>query len=330
MDFDLSEDQREIERTAKEMLAARSDTSVVRAAAEARAVEEGLWREVSALGWPGIATAEEHGGQGLGLVELCVLLEQAGFALAPIPMLPSACAALMISAAGSERQRERWLPSLASGEALGAIGARGEGGLIAGAQEADVIVAMQDDGSASLLDARAAEVRPLRSIDPLRSCGEVDGEGEPLPGDVALGAQTVAVAISAECVGVCQRALEMTVSYVKDRKQFGVPVGSFQAVSHRCAEMLLHTESARSALYGAAWAADAAPERLPAAASLAKAVSAEAAVSVTSSAIQAHGGIGFTWEADVHWLYKRAQLNAQLMGGAAAHRLALAQAIGIA
>jgi alkylation response protein AidB-like acyl-CoA dehydrogenase len=117
----------------------------------------------------------------------------------------------------------------------------------------------------------------------------------------------------------------MTLEYVKGRKQFGVPVGSFQAVSHRCAQMLLQTESVRSTAYYAAWAADADPARLPEAAALAGAAAAESGREVTASAIQAHGGIGFTWEADVHWLYKRAQLDAALLGGSRRHRAALAR-----
>jgi alkylation response protein AidB-like acyl-CoA dehydrogenase len=131
-------------------------------------------------------------------------------------------------------------------------------------------------------------------------------------------------------VGVCQRALDMTVAYVSERKQFGVPVGSFQAVGHRCAQMLLHTESARSAAYFAAWAGDAAPERLAEACGLACATAAEAGVEVTGSAIQAHGGIGFTWEADVHWLFKRAQMDAALLGNASAHRIVLARGVAAA
>ena len=131
--------------------------------------------------------------------------------------------------------------------------------------------------------------------------------------------------LAAEVLGICQRALEMTLEYVKNRKQFGVAVGSFQAVSHRCAEMLRHTESVRSTAYFAAWAADADPDRLPEAAALAAAAAAEAGREVTASAIQAHGGIGFTWEADVHWLYKRAQLDVALLGGARRHRATLAR-----
>ena len=122
-----------------------------------------------------------------------------------------------------------------------------------------------------------------------------------------------------------QRALDMTLEFVKERKQFGVPVGSFQAVSHKAAEMLRNVESTRSTAYFAAWAADADPERLPEAAALAGASAADNGREATASAIQAHGGIGFTWEADVHWLYKRALVDTALLGGARRHRAALAR-----
>jgi alkylation response protein AidB-like acyl-CoA dehydrogenase len=332
VDFDLSDEQREIQATARELLGARCDAAAVRAAAEARGTDTALWEEVSRLGWPGIAVAQQHRGQGLGLVDLCVVLEQAGAALAPIPLLQSVGAALMLSHAGSAEQQERWLGALATGRAIGGFGMQSERAcLIAGGAEAEVVVTIDAAGGAHLIEATDGTVSPLVSIDPLRAYGDaVQGERSPLTGDAAIAALMVAVAVAAECVGLCQRALEMTLSYVKERKQFDTPVGAFQAVSHRCAEMLLHTEQARSALYYAAWASDAEPQRLPAAASLAKALASEAALSVTASAIQAHGGIGFTWEADLHWLYKRAQLNAQLMGGASEHRRRLAQVLGIA
>ena len=144
------------------------------------------------------------------------------------------------------------------------------------------------------------------------------------PGDVGAGVDRALVAVGSELVGVCDRALEMTVAYVKERKQFGVPVGAYQAVSHRCAQMLLDTEKARSTAAFAAWTADADPERLAEAAAMAKAAASDAGREVTASAIQAHGGIGFTWEADVHWLFKRAQIDAALLGGAKRHRARLA------
>jgi alkylation response protein AidB-like acyl-CoA dehydrogenase len=149
-----------------------------------------------------------------------------------------------------------------------------------------------------------------------------------LEGDVAAALDRALVAVSAELVGVCQRALDMTVEYVKERKQFGVPVGTFQAVHHAAAQMLIDTEGGRAATYYAAWAADAEPERLPMAAAMAKAWTSDGGRSVTGSAIQLHGGIGFTWEADVHWLYKRAQLDSALLGSAGAQRSRIALLAG--
>jgi alkylation response protein AidB-like acyl-CoA dehydrogenase len=326
MHFDLTEDQKEIKRVARELLAARSSFERVRAAAEAGAdYDPDLWEELCALGWPGIAVAEQHGGQGLGMVELAVLLEELGYACAATPFLPTAAGAAAIQTCGSEQQRARWLPMLASGEATAGIGTRA---LCADGMGAAVVVVLlegEDGGSAVLVE--GADVEPLEAIDPTRRYATVSGgEIEPLNGDGGPGsiaADLVRVAVAAEVVGIAQRALDMTLAYVKERRQFGVPVGAFQAVQNRCAQMLLDVESARSTALFAAWAAGAAPERLPEAAALAAAAAADAGRSVTASAIQAHGGIGFTWEADVHWLYKRAQLDAALLGGARRHRARL-------
>jgi alkylation response protein AidB-like acyl-CoA dehydrogenase len=321
MDFDLTEDQREIKNVAREMLAARSPFAKVREAAEAAEYDDALWREIVELGWPGIAVAEEHGGQGLGAVELAVLLEELGYACAASPFLATAVAAAVIQAGGSDEQRGRWLPGLISGELRAGLGSPD---LVIDGHGADVVVLLEDDG-ARLVAGEQAESEPLVAIDPTRRFATVrgEGDGEPLAADAA---DRVRAAIAAEVVGVCQRALEMTLDYVKERKQFGVPVGSFQAVSHRCAQMLLHTESARSTAYYAAWAAEAEPERLGEAAALAAAAAATGAREVPASAIQAHGGIGFTWEADVHWLYKRGEVDRALLGGAKRHHAVLARA----
>jgi alkylation response protein AidB-like acyl-CoA dehydrogenase len=318
MDFDLNDEQKEIKRVARELLTARSPFAKVREAAEAGAYDPALWSELVELGWPGIAVSSEHGGQELGAVGLAVLLEELGYACAATPFLSTATAAAVIEATGTDEQRSRWLPGVSSGEATGAVGTRE---LTADAADAAVIVLLDGD-DAVLVDRAEADVQEFVSIDPTRRFATVAGDGEPLG---AGAADRVRSAIAAEVVGVCQRGLDMTVEFVKDRKQFGVPVGSFQAVAHRCAQMLLHTESSRSAVYFAAWAADAAPERLPEAAALAAAAAADGGREVTASAIQAHGGIGFTWEADVHWLYKRAQLDAALLGGSRRHRAALAR-----
>src|SRR5205807_2424920 len=175
-----------------------------------------------------------------------------------------------------------------------------------GAADADVIVLLHEDQTARVLTPAQCEVSPVQSIDPTRSAARVSAAasaGEELDGDVAGGVDRALVAISSELVGVCDRALEMTVAYVKERRQFGVPVGAYQAVSHRCAQMLLETESARSTAAFAAWTADADPEQLAEAAAMAKASASDAGREVTASAIQAHGGIGFTWEADVRRYY---------------------------
>jgi alkylation response protein AidB-like acyl-CoA dehydrogenase len=344
MDFGLSTDQREIQRTARELLEVRARPERVRESAESGRLDDPLWGELCELGWPGIAIAEEYGGQGLGLVELAILCEELGRVLAPVPLLPGVLAAALIEQAGSQEQRARWLPGLASGETIGALGsartplgvvpdardrqAEAVAELVVGAPVAQVIVLLEGEGARARVYAREeVEIEPVGSIDPTRPTGLVRAgaeAGDPLGEGLAAGVDRALVAIASELVGVSERALEMTVAYVKERKQFGVPVGSYQAVSHRCAQMLLDTEKARATTAFAAWAADADPQRLAEAAAMAKAAASDAGVEVTASAIQAHGGIGFTWEADVHWFYKRALLDAALLGGAKRQRARLA------
>ena len=250
MDFDLTEDQQEIKRVARDLLGARSTMARVREAAEARRYDDALWQEIVELGWPGIAVDERHGGQGLGAVELSVLLEELGYACAATPFLSTAVVAAVLQSAGTDRQRERWLPGLVSGEVRAGVGPRD---LVLDGSDAEIVLLIDGD-TATLLESFDAE--PFDAIDPTRRFARVRGDGEGLESDAAA---RFVVAVAAEVVGVCQRALEMTLDYVKERKQFGVPVGSFQAVSHRCAQMLLQTESARSAAYFGAWAADADP-----------------------------------------------------------------------
>jgi alkylation response protein AidB-like acyl-CoA dehydrogenase len=266
---------------------------------------------------------------GLGAVELAILAEELGATLAPVPFLGSVLAATLIEHAGSDAQRERWLPGLASGEIVGAVGRASDGtaGLVISAPEAQVIVLIEDD-TATVVAAEDAEIEALEAIDPTRSAGRVTvpvGAGEALEGDVRSAIDRALIVIAAELVGVAQSALDMTTEYVKERKQFGTPVGAYQAVSHRCAQMLLDTERARVLTSFASWAADAEPERLAEGAAMAKAAASSGAKEVTNAAIQMHGGIGFTWEADVHWLYKRAQLDTAMLGGARRHREALAR-----
>ncbi len=321
MDFDLNEDQTEIKRVARELLGARSPWPRVREAAVAGEYDAGLWREIVELGWPGIAVSERWGGQGLGIVELAALLEELGYACAAVPFLSTAVAAAVIDRFGSDEDRERWLPGLVAGEVTAGLGPVD---LTVDGVGASVAVSQHPNETRLAVDLLA---EPLVAIDPTRRFATVGGSTSSGLADGA--AALVTTAVAAELVGVCQRALEMSLEYVKERRQFGVPVGSFQAVAHRCAQMLLHTESVRSTAYYAAWAADAGvggSVSLDEAAALAGAAAATAGREVTASAIQVHGGVGFTWEADVHWLYKRAEVDRALLGGATSHHAVLARA----
>ena len=322
MNFDFTDDQQAIKRTAKDLLADRFKLERVRELAEAGTYDDDAWKELCELGWPGIFIDEQYGGQGLGIVELIILMEELGYTLAPVPFLSNAAAGLMIQAAGSDEQKQRWLPGIASGEARGAAAlVRGdEAKLVPDGDSAEVIV-LCADGGVSVVERSAADVEPVATMDSTRRYARVRaGGGEPLPGEVGPGVGAGLLAVSAELTGVAQRAMEMAVEYARDRKQFGRPIGAYQAVSHRCAQMLLETEGARSATYYGAWTADAQPEELELAASMAKAYSSDAGWRVCSSSLQVHGGIGFTWEHDLHFLLKRAKVDALLWGSASEHR----------
>jgi alkylation response protein AidB-like acyl-CoA dehydrogenase len=331
MDFGFNDEQQEIQRTAREFLAARFTAEKVRELAESRSYDDAVWREICELGWPGIAIDETHGGQGLGMIELVILCEELGFACAPTPFLSNAAAGLVIDAAGADEQREGWLPGIASGEARGATAfTPDDEPIVADAEGAAVLVLPQDDG-VRLVQASDAELERLELIDSTRAYARVSASGgDTLPGEVAAGVDRVAVAVAAELTGIAQRAMEMAVEYAKEREQFGRPIGSYQAVSHRCARMLLDTEEARSLTYYAGWVADAEPESLSLAAAMAKARASDAAWSVTASALQVLGGIGFTWEHDLHFLLKRARATGQLMGTPGQYRGRIADLVGLA
>jgi alkylation response protein AidB-like acyl-CoA dehydrogenase len=357
MYFDLTDEQQAIKSTAREFLAARYKSERIRELANtADGFEQSDWEEMAELGWPGLALPEEWGGQGLGIVDLAVLFEELGYALAPSPLLSNTVAGLALAINGTNEQKDRWLRPLASGEVRGTVAlfdagtpARigdfameampdGDGILLGGekvlvmdAASADFFLVATADGRRHLVEGDAEGVRaePEVSIDPTRRLYTVHFDGVQIgPGATLNGGQEdylpvlwrACVAIAAESTGVAQRTMEMAVEYAKDRQQFGRPIGAYQAVSHRCAQMLLETENSRSAVYGAAWAADAEPESLPLAASMAKAYASDAGWRVPDASIQVHGGIGFTWEHDLHFFLKRGKANAASFGDARWHR----------
>ncbi len=332
MNFDFTDDQQAIKRTARDLLAQRFKPEAVRELSEARRYDDAHFAELADLGWTGIFIDEEHGGQGLGTVELAILMEELGYSLAPVPFLSNAAAGLALQHAGSDEQRSRWLPGIASGEARGAAGlARdGEGSLVADADSAAVIV-LFEDGAGAVYEAFDCEIEPVEAIDATRRYARVrpSGEGEALASDPAPALDRIATAVAAELTGICQRTMEMSVEYARERKQFDRPIGAYQAVSHRCADMLREVESTRSTTLWAAWAAEAEPETLPLAAAMAKASASDAGWNVTSSALQVHGGIGFTWEHDLHFFLKRAKVDGALFGSAREHRERVAELSGL-
>jgi alkylation response protein AidB-like acyl-CoA dehydrogenase len=341
MDFGLTDEQQAIKETARQMLAARSPLSAVREAAESRTYDDRLWAEICGLGWPGIAIPEQQGGQGLGMVELAILSEEIGYACAPAPFLSNASAGLFIAHAGSDQQRERWLPGIASGAERGAAAFEPRSNdLVADPDGASVLV-LNDGDAAVLVEAGEAEIEPVSLIDATRAYGRVRANGgDPLTGDVEGAADRTLIALAAELTGISQRAMEMAVEYAKERQQFDRPIGAYQAVSHRCAGMLYETEEARSLTLFAAWCADAqgaeqpvgaegAAESVPLAASMAKARASDAAWRVTADALQVLGGIGFTWEHDLQFLLKRAKVGSELLGDPRLHRERVASLAGL-
>ncbi len=357
MNFDFTDDQRAIKRTANEFLAARYKLETVRELAESeQGFTDDQWRQIAELGWPGVIVPEADGGLGLGAVELVVIQEEMGYALAPSPLLSSVSAALLLVAAGTDEQRARWLPGLSDGSLRGTVAVwderggwapdRSEAELSGGtlsavkiavpdAATADVLIVAGADGAHYVVEASAASISSEKSLDPTRKLYRVELDGaaaEPLrsePDAVAHAYATIITALAAENVGVAQRAMEMAVAYAGDRKQFERPIGSFQAISHRCAQMLLEVEGARSLSYWAAWAVDHEPSTAPRAASMAKAYASDAGFRVCASSIQVHGGIGFTWEHDLHFFLKRAKANAHAFGDARWHRDRVADLAGV-
>ena len=331
MDFAFNDEQREIKSTAHEFIASRFKPEKVRELAESESpYDDALWKEMCELGWPGIAIAEEHGGQGLGVVELVILQEELGYACAPSPMISNAYAGAVIEGAGSDEQKERWLPGIASGKARGAAELTCDPDPVVGAASGAVVLVLADNGGAKLVEPGDADLTRLELIDRTRAYFSVSADGgDSLPGDIATAGNIGQVALAAELVGVAARALDMGVEYAKEREQFGRPIGAYQAVSHRLADMLWEVEEARSLTYYAGWCADAQPESLPLAASMAKARASDAANAVTHNAIQTLGGIGFTWEHDLHFFLKRARVSSQLMGSAGQHRAQVADLIGL-
>ena len=321
------------------------------------------------LALQGLGIPEEFGGQGYGPVELYVVFEEMGAALLCAPYFSTvALAANALLLVGSEEDKSAYLPGIASGETIATLALTDDAGRwdlsatsTTARREGDrfVLIGVRsfvtDGASASLLlvpavterglslfavrgDAPGVSRESLATMDQTRKQARIEFVGAPAAlvgeeGTALAGLETTVqiaeAALAAEQVGGAQRVLDSSVEYAKNRVQFGRPIGSFQAIKHKCADMLLDVESAKSAAYYAAWAAQERNDELPIAASLAKSFCSEAYFHCAAENIQIHGGIGFTWEHPAHLYFKRAKSSELFLGDPAYHRELLAQRLGI-
>lgn len=347
MDFDLSDDQLALRSGADELLTGLAPTTAVRVVVErGGGLDRALWSAMVEQGWLGIARPESESGLGLGWVEVAVLAESIGRFAAPAPFVSQVLAIDALASTPGPR-----FEALLAGDTIGCVAwsrepeavaatRLGDGWTLSGradptlyAPSADVVVvvAATDSGPALfVIDADEASRPPAESaMDRTRELGWLEFDTTPaeqIGGEEAVGRllDRGATAAAAEMLGGASRVLDMAVDYAKERVQFGKPIGSFQAVKHRCADMLVDVEGMRSSTYWAAWCLSADDPDAPVAASTAKIWGSDASRRVMASGLQVHGGIGFTWEHDLHLFLKRAQLDQLTFGDAAYHRRRLA------
>ncbi len=367
MDFDFSQEQRLLADSARDLLKRECPTKRVRELMESpAAIDATLWSAIADQGWTGMILPEEVGGLALDFVDQCVVMEEMGRANLPGPFFSNFWGSALLGESGKKEPSHSLLEGIASGEKrvtvawleAGAswsasairlsvpesdnIQLTGKKRFVTDAASADVIlvVVRRGEGYAVIpvpAQGRGVRIEPTPSMDQTRPLFDVTFEGVAIDrGDVLEVASAealerandfAAVALCAELVGLMQNLMEMTLDYTRSRQQFDRPIGIFQAIQHQCADMLLYTESARSATYHAAWALDARVPGAARAASVAKAYCSEAARRVANNACQCHGGIGFTWEHDLHLYYKRAKLSEVLLGDPSFHRERVAQMV---
>ncbi|SHN39897.1 acyl-CoA dehydrogenase family protein [Cryptosporangium aurantiacum] len=360
MDFELTDEQALLREASRDLLTDRAPVSVLRTQLDDDAeVDPTLWRLAGDLGWTGLLIGEEHGGSGQGLIEAALVAEETGRAVARGPFLPALLVARAVDRGGAEELRTEVLPALADGsawatwafaepgrpwspEGLGTtVRAEGNDVLLTGTktavQDADgarwlLVTALERGEPVSYLvdrDSAGLTVRRQRTLDLTRTFAEVRLDDVRVPSsrrlDGAPGAlhrllDDAAVLSAAQTLGTLERLLELTVEYVKVRVQFGRSIGSFQAVKQAVATMAMQVQGARAATYYAAMAADADAEDAARAACVAASYTSAVAGDVAGSALQLHGGIGFTWEHDLHLFLRRAKADAVLQGDAALHR----------
>jgi alkylation response protein AidB-like acyl-CoA dehydrogenase len=356
MNFDFSDEQKQLRDEARKFLAEKCPPKAVRTVLDGNApYDRALWKGLAEMGFLGVAIPEAYGGAGAGHLELCVIAEEMGRALAPVPFSSTVyLAAEAILLAGSEAQKQKWLPLIASGEAIGtlalfegkgnpspeAIKLSASGNSLSGVKKpvpdgaiADFIIVAARAGSTGrdsdislfLVDVKTGgvEAKTLTNVDPSRGQAELtfkNCKAEPLgPSNegwsiVSQVLDRAAVLMAFEQVGGADRALEMGRDYALDRIAFGRQIGSFQAVKHMLADMYVSATLARSNCYYGAWALSTNASELPEAAAAARISATQAFQHCAKNNIQVHGGMGFTWEFDCHLYYRRSNATALSLG----------------
>ena len=370
MDLELCDEQRELRDGVRRVLEEQCPPALARAVHERGETGAVLWQQMVALGWPGVAIAEEHGGLGLGAVELCLVAEELGRAVAPGPFLATATqlAPLLQEVVGSPLA-ERLLRRIAEGRLTGSVavaeddrwdlatiacrarpvsgGYRFEGKKTAvfdgaSAEEIAVIARTEAGLGVFLVPGAAVKAQPRQLIDPTLPLADLVLDGVAVQADRVLvppgpateraaerALEVATVALALATAGTCRRIFELTLQYAKDRRQYERPIGSFQALKHRLADMYLAVERATALGYFAALTLAEDDPRRAEATALAKAEAGECQRLVVEEGLQLHGGIGFTWEHDLHLFLKRAKAGDPLLGSAAEQRAKLARRLGL-
>jgi alkylation response protein AidB-like acyl-CoA dehydrogenase len=341
MHFAFTDQQLEFRDAVRQVLAKECVTDDVRAAYDVPTARSPRWATLAGLGVAGLTVPEEHGGLGLGLVDLVPLVEEAGRVALPEPLATTTGVAVPLladlDAAGTADERiGPWLDATAAGDLTAAVAdARWPGGPVAGADGADLLLLVADGpGGRELhgVETSSVAVTPVPSLDPTRRLGTpvwtpspdtVLVSGDRADAHLATIDDRAAVVTGAELLGLADTMIAMTAAYAKDRHQFGVPIGSFQAVKHLLAGAQVLLEFARPVVYGAAWALDSGSPDASRSASVAKAYASDAATEAARVSLQVHGAIGYTWECDLHLFLKRTWALAEAWGSAGDHRARL-------
>ncbi len=354
MNFDISEEQELLQDTIRQFMANECPTTHLREVFESETgFDATLWKGMAELGLVGLHLDDEYGGAGLEIIDLALVAESLGYGGAPGPFLGHVLAGLAIQLAGSDAQKQTWLPSLATGDAIGTVALGEVGGgwqpeewtLAAGstlsgvklnvpyASIAEVIVVGVEGGGLVLVEkgASGVEIQPIEGVDRARRIDAVTFESTPceaLPEGAAQSGRVrdaALVLLAADAFGSGSRLVDMSVAYAKTREQFGVTIEHFQAVKHQLANMAVELEPSRGLFWYAAHAFDHVQDESQRAAALAKAHISDRVMQIARDSVEAHGGIGFTWECDVQLWFKRSMFNRAFLGTPSVHRERAAQ-----